>query len=425
MAYEDQLDQLDPETGIPPVGSPLMNAWDQSPSAFAIMGANAYRGSNTILHGPSRGRRGKLRDRIGPDRMPKEGSITRRLLGKDPGTIRTMGPSHWATLGSYDAVGGWDIADADSKKYTPFGQLGKASNWGANKAIRAANKHHVQLAQKMSGADGSAEALAKTPWSRMMNSGMITEDMVQPGTKAPLLNGGFYSRLSASAKVAGPGTAGRKGASVGRMLAKTDKGLYNALGDVSYSGMSKNSISHIIGASQEGVLSRGAAGYMSGLRGGGMEASVRGALEGAGRGSFIKGFEAAGEHLALGGGKGLLSGGIAEAAAKGAAGKFIGASSLKAIGMAIPYVDVAMWAWTAYDFVKAGAAALKEVPGFMKDAAVSFKGDMGRPMFGSGFKDNTVAATSRQRGVMAIQNSRLNARSVLGSEAAPLHSHFG
>ncbi len=41
------------------------------------------------------------------------------------------------------------------------------------------------------------------------------------------------------------------------------------------------------------------------------------------------------------------------------------------------------------------------------------------------YKDNAVAATSRQRGVMAIQSSRLNARSVLGNEAAAMSRHFG
>jgi hypothetical protein len=46
-------------------------------------------------------------------------------------------------------------------------------------------------------------------------------------------------------------------------------------------------------------------------------------------------------------------------------------------------------------------------------------------MFGTGFKDNEVAATSRARGVMAIQNSRLNARSLLGSEASMMAAHFG
>jgi hypothetical protein len=62
---------------------------------------------------------------------------------------------------------------------------------------------------------------------------------------------------------------------------------------------------------------------------------------------------------------------------------------------------------------------------FAKDAMKSMQGTINKPMFGTGFKDNEVAATSRARGVMAIQNSRLNARSLLGSEASMMAAHFG
>jgi hypothetical protein len=59
------------------------------------------------------------------------------------------------------------------------------------------------------------------------------------------------------------------------------------------------------------------------------------------------------------------------------------------------------------------------------DAGKSMQGSINKPAFGMGFRDNTVTATSRQRGVMAIQNSRLNMRSALGSEAAYMHARFG
>jgi hypothetical protein len=53
------------------------------------------------------------------------------------------------------------------------------------------------------------------------------------------------------------------------------------------------------------------------------------------------------------------------------------------------------------------------------------KGTINKPLFGMGYKDTEVAATSRARGVMAIQNSQLNARSALGSEASMMAAHFG
>jgi hypothetical protein len=62
---------------------------------------------------------------------------------------------------------------------------------------------------------------------------------------------------------------------------------------------------------------------------------------------------------------------------------------------------------------------------FSKDAIKSMQGTINKPIFGAGFKDNEVAATSRARGVMAIQNSRLNARSMLGSEAGMMAARFG
>lgn len=44
--------------------------------------------------------------------------------------------------------------------------------------------------------------------------------------------------------------------------------------------------------------------------------------------------------------------------------------------------------------------------------------------FGGSFQDNSNAATMRQRGISAIQNNGLNARSVLGSEARQYFRRF-
>lgn len=41
--------------------------------------------------------------------------------------------------------------------------------------------------------------------------------------------------------------------------------------------------------------------------------------------------------------------------------------------------------------------------------------------FGGGYQDTEQAATMRQRGVQALQESKMNARSVLGSEARTFH----
>lgn len=78
-----------------------------------------------------------------------------------------------------------------------------------------------------------------------------------------------------------------------------------------------------------------------------------------------------------------------------------------------------------YDIGKGVGKMMMGGVNFGKDALKSMQGSLNKPLFGAGFKDNEVAATSRSRGVMAIQNSRLNARSSLGSEGAMMAAHFG
>lgn len=93
--------------------------------------------------------------------------------------------------------------------------------------------------------------------------------------------------------------------------------------------------------------------------------------------------------------------------------------------MAIPGLNVLATASLVYDLGKMGGQLVKSGINLAKDANKSLKGSIDKPMFGMGYKDNEVAATSRARGVMAIQNSRLNARSMLGSEGSMMAAHFG
>jgi hypothetical protein len=109
------------------------------------------------------------------------------------------------------------------------------------------------------------------------------------------------------------------------------------------------------------------------------------------------------------------------------AGTKTGAMALGArtAAMAIPGLNLLATASLVYDLGKMGGEVVKSGINLAKDAVKSMKGSMDKPLFGMGYKDNEVAATSRSRGVMAIQNSRLNARSALGSEAGMMASHFG
>jgi len=107
------------------------------------------------------------------------------------------------------------------------------------------------------------------------------------------------------------------------------------------------------------------------------------------------------------------------------AAKLAGAAGTRALGLALPGLNVIATASMVYDLTKLAAMGVVSAGNFAKDAVKSMQGSMHKPMFGMGYQDTEVAATSRARGVMAIQNSRLNARSTLGSEASMMAAHFG
>lgn len=110
---------------------------------------------------------------------------------------------------------------------------------------------------------------------------------------------------------------------------------------------------------------------------------------------------------------------------KAVALRLAGAAGSRALGMAIPGLNVIATASMVYDLTKLAATGVVAAGNFAKDAVKSMQGSIHKPLFGMGYQDNEVAATSRARGVMAIQNSRLNARSTLGSEASMMAAHFG
>lgn len=115
--------------------------------------------------------------------------------------------------------------------------------------------------------------------------------------------------------------------------------------------------------------------------------------------------------------------GAAHAAAAGG-GRVALAVGGQALLKAIPGVNMIFAADLAYQLAKLGGMAVKGAINFGKDAMKSMQGNINGGMFGT-YKDDEVRATSRARGVMAIQNSRINARSLLGSEGAMMAAHFG
>lgn len=103
------------------------------------------------------------------------------------------------------------------------------------------------------------------------------------------------------------------------------------------------------------------------------------------------------------------------------AGRYAAAQYAKVAGP----LNIVGTAALVYDLSKMAATGVVSAGNFAKEAVKSMQGSMRKPLFGMGYQDNEVAATSRSRGVMAIQNSRLNARSMLGAEAGMMAAHFG
>jgi len=139
-------------------------------------------------------------------------------------------------------------------------------------------------------------------------------------------------------------------------------------------------------------------------------------------GSKLAGEAAAKQVLKEGVFKTLGTKGAFEALGTKAGMKVLGA---RGAAMAVPGLNLLATASLVYDIGRMGGEVIKSGINLARDAEKSLQGSFSKPMFGMGYRDTEAAATSRSRGVMAIQNSRLNARSALGSEASMMAAHFG
>jgi hypothetical protein len=117
--------------------------------------------------------------------------------------------------------------------------------------------------------------------------------------------------------------------------------------------------------------------------------------------------------------------GTAQAMAGKGGAKFAASMGARALALKVPGLNVIAAASLAYDLGKMAGEVVKSGINLVRDANISMQGSIAKPIFGMGYRDTEAAATSRARGVMAIQNSRLNARSALGAEGAMMAAHYG
>lgn len=220
---------------------------------------------------------------------------------------------------------------------------------------------------------------------------------------------------------------------ISQTLGPIDTSIYGtAMSNLRAGGSGAKGVAgNLLASSMGGAGTQYLGGYFRGAQGfaraGGLsEAAEKGALRAVSHldEAFVKtGIKTSAQTVLEGGVfKNLGGKGIVKTLGTSGGAKVLGA---RAAAMAIPGLQFVAAASFVYDLGKMAGEVVKSGINLARDANKSLQGSINKPMFGMGYRDTEAAATSRSRGVMAIQNSRLNARSVLGSEAGMMASHFG
>lgn len=415
--------------------SVLYNAMAGMPKARTTMGWNAARMSNSLLHGGFGGNTGALRNHLHPRSMfrvtdPDAVINNARRGGAGYSMFNIAGMVNNGGLPFRKGAGGQTALEArravasqeylmaqsggDASKITPAMRQGAAE--AGTDAVRATRSGRVYQAAVNRGlVDTSMDAYEAGVLGKVTTGMRLSRGVASKGGGLAAEYATMNPRLAASHYMAGAFTS-KIGATVGGYMGGARMGS---------TAVTEGMKAFFGGKPGAQYFTRGASTALGHLGQGGLTVTAK------------AGGRAGATTLAHTSGKtGLraVGAGVRTAASQGgkvAAGKVLGASAARAAGgfLANPVVGAAMTAWLVYDVAKIGLGIFRDAneraAEKAREAAKSFKGQIEKPVFGMGFVDNEVAATARSRGVMAIQNSRLNARSILGAEAGPLHAHFG
>lgn len=252
-----------------------------------------------------------------------------------------------------------------------------------------------------------------------------------------LIDTGAFSRIGAMGQL-------RWGAKVNpEGMSKFFGATGNPVSQEAIAGMSNIGRAQAVGMSMEGAVTGRLGGYLSASLGRGNIQGIAGVAKSEGglaSEAALKGAAKYAEHIAPLAEK-MVSKGLIEEGGK--IGIKAGLSELSGLGikegatagMALVGGELAVgladiwnpigWVLTAASIAQIGTAAVGAGAKLTAQAYASQMKGLNRPLYGGVFKDTEASATSRQRGVMAIQNSRLNARSILGNEASGMYAHFG
>lgn len=452
-------DQISPY-GQDPTAPLAMRMMEHLPGITASIGFSSMRGSNTLIRG------GYFDDARQTARRAKYGVFNKGSTTATPITKKSF------------LFGKRRFADDAAARAAGKDMFIKSSVLNNTPRLRNLSRFHslsVFTAQEKSGLYTYAQGhrlLNKMKFEGLRKSAGIAEGttLFGPGMIAAISAGTKLDRLAAAGKLTGSSLE-QTLLNVKRLAEANNKGLFMmnyatispagmssaAMGGAAPAGMtffdeaasslrasggaSRGVAGNLMASSLAGEGTRYLAGYFRGAQGFAGAAGLEGkALLGAQNAvaHMQKALGTAGitgksgaKYVGLEGAERLLAGNaFRELGVKGAFKTFGTSAGAKVLGaraaaLAIPGLQFVAAASLVYDIAKMGGEVVKSGINLARDASKSLQGSINKPMFGMGYRDTELAATSRARGVMAIQNSRLNARSVLGSEASMMAAHFG
>lgn len=412
-----------------------MSMAESYPGAPTMMAVAAGRGRNTMLTGaaPSRRGRGAGRRMTAPWKQtthPSQWGSVRQGIANN----NILRPRMWSRYASSDFFhdsGPSVNLNTGKTRYSPH---------GASLAMNA-------IGRGVTGTANSSIANRTVGVAGKAVSGFLDKRGMMPGAGEDFFSRGAVARYAAGSKVSGM-SASQFASQV------TNAKKFSAMGNfLGAAGYGDDALKGILGnqkATSQAYMMSGA-GTISGRMGGymaGMEGRATGdVLSGAGRSAKL-GYgharadigwinKAAGRTVldptsrvtarrAASAGMEALKG--ARVAGKGAgnialrSARLMGGVALRAGSRALPVVG---WGLLAYDVAKLTAKSVGFAGKQATAAIKSYEGGSRKGVFGNSFQDTEASMTSRSRGVMAISNSRLNARSVLGSEAGQMAGYYG
>lgn len=431
-------DQMNPEANEP-LAMRMMGA---APGITASLGMSSRRGANTLMRGGYFDDASRRATRRASYQVFQNGSLT-----PTPATRKSF------------LFGNKRFADDAAARGS--GKMAFAKTSRVNNAFyRPRNLSRFHSLSVFGAAEGSSlytYAQGHRLFNKTEKFGMgALRNAAGVGAGEAALGPGLFAAVSAGRRMdlRGPGNLDEFGKRIQRLgtmnapkgMAMNPMFISQTLGpiDTSIYGSAMSSL-RAGGSGAKGVAgnllasSMGGAGtqYLGGYFRGAQGFATAGGLSGAAEKGALRAVSHLGEALAK---IGLQGPGMVDEVFKKGAFKALGTSNTfralgtsagakvlgaRAAALAIPGLQFVAAASFVYDLGKMGGEVIKSGINLARDANKSLQGSINKPMFGMGYKDTEAAATSRARGVMAIQNSRLNARSVLGSEAAMMASHFG